>query len=526
MTTPLDEHHFPVVIVGAGLAGLTAAVYLAEQGITPLVLEADSLWAGGRLAGGEPDTFIYAGRVWSFRPDHGVHALWGGYHNMRALLNRFLQVRLRESEGEEWINRWGRDVTRIEAGNVVRWRWLPAPFHYLQLLFHPATWKRITPFDFLSLPGFLVSILWTIGFDPIREKSALDGLMMGEYFRGWTPNLRATFTGLGKNLLAAPVEAVNLSAFIAAIRFYTMLRRDSWRLTYFTANSHDTLIQPLIAKIEAMGGKLRHGANVQRLQREQSGWKVSVEDAKTGGMRSLTAQQVILAVPPNAAQRVLCATPDTAVQAETMVFPAVVGNLTVRLWYSVSPQSGAPGGMFTGDFALDNFFWLHRLYDEFSAWHNVTGGSVIEVHLYAGRSLADQPDNNVLILAINEVQRAFPELKGNFVHGVVRRNSANHPCFRVPTAQSLHVETPWERLFACGDWVGYPTPALWMERAVVTGIAAANGVLQAHHLPLIPIIPPRRPGVVVMLLAGLMLVLRRVLGPIFKGIAWGMRWLR
>ncbi len=43
----------PVHIIGAGLAGLTAALHLAERGITPIVLEADSLWAGGRLSGGE-----------------------------------------------------------------------------------------------------------------------------------------------------------------------------------------------------------------------------------------------------------------------------------------------------------------------------------------------------------------------------------------------------------------------------------------------------------------------------------------
>jgi uncharacterized protein with NAD-binding domain and iron-sulfur cluster len=112
-----------VVIIGAGLAGLTAALHLAARGIPPLVLEADSRWPGGRLAGGDLDTFEYGGRVWSFRPDHGVHALWGGYHNMRALLDRFLDIELNPSPGEEWINRWGREVRMIEAGNAVRSRW-------------------------------------------------------------------------------------------------------------------------------------------------------------------------------------------------------------------------------------------------------------------------------------------------------------------------------------------------------------------------------------------------------------------
>ena len=80
---------FPVVIVGGGLAGLLAAAHLAGRGIPPLLLEADSQYAGGRLQGGAAETFTYAGREWSFASEHGMHALWGGYDNLRAALDRF-----------------------------------------------------------------------------------------------------------------------------------------------------------------------------------------------------------------------------------------------------------------------------------------------------------------------------------------------------------------------------------------------------------------------------------------------------
>ena len=79
----------------------------------------------------------------------------------------------------------------------------------------------------MALPGFVVSMLLTVGFDPIEEQKELDGLLMDDYFMGWTPNMKATFRGLGHSLLAAPSETITLSAFIAAIRFYTLLRRDT-----------------------------------------------------------------------------------------------------------------------------------------------------------------------------------------------------------------------------------------------------------------------------------------------------------
>lgn len=486
--------NIPVVIIGAGLAGLVAGVHLADRGVLPVILESDYLWTGGRLSGGEPDTIDYQGQTWSFKPDHGVHAVWGGYDNMRAMLERFLpQLKLQASFGEEWINRWGREVRTLEAGNAIRSRWLPAPFHYLQLLFHPEIWATITPLDFLSLPGFLVSVLLTVGYDPIREKSALDGLKMHEYFRGWTPNLKATFVGVGQNLMAAHMDDTDLSAYVAAMRFYTMMRRDTWQMSYFPADSNSCLIQPLVDKIVKHGGQLRAGTTATRLEKLNTGWRVVVEDALAGGMRTLYADHVILATNAPSANRLLCNSPDTSEQAQALIFPDGLRNIVIRLWFDKSPREGTQGGMLTGDFTADNFFWLHRLYEDYGAWHDSTGGSVIELHFYAKRQYLEMPDNNLLITAVNEVYYAFPELKGHFVQGVIRRNSGVHTRFRVPTVDSLWVDTPWDKIYACGDWVGYDTPSFWMERASTTGIASANRVLESLGLEPYPIIQPKPP---------------------------------
>jgi phytoene dehydrogenase-like protein len=83
---------FPVVVIGAGLSGLTAALHLAARGVAPLVLEADTEYPGGRLAGGAADVFTHNGKTWSFDGQHGIHALWGGYDNMRAMLDTFIDI--------------------------------------------------------------------------------------------------------------------------------------------------------------------------------------------------------------------------------------------------------------------------------------------------------------------------------------------------------------------------------------------------------------------------------------------------
>lgn len=518
----MQDDVFPVVVIGAGLAGLTAALHLADRDIPPLVLEADTEWPGGRLAGGAPETFEYEGRTWSFSSQHGIHALWGSYDNMRAVLDRYIEIELRPSEGEEWINRWGLAVRAIEAGTAVRKTWLPAPFHYLQLLLKPHFWRTITPLDFISLPGFLISLIWTTGLDPIREQVALDGLMMNEFFRGWTPNLRATFTGLGHSMLAAPSEAITLTGFIAAMRFYTMLRRDSWYPEYLPSNSHDCLIQPMVDKIKDMGGMLFYGSRAEQLSQNADGtWQIRIDDARLGGKRTLIAQNVILAVDPPAAQKILAANPRMAAQVKRI--PPGLENAAVRMWFSKAPRPGAPGGMFTGDFTIDNFFWLHRMHDEFAEWHTVTGGSALETHLYSPPAQFRKDDRMLLVEATAEVYRAFPELRGHFVHGSLRRNGPTQSQFLVPTAESLHVDTPWEGVYACGDWIGYDSPSLWMERCCVTGIAAANHVLHANDRESFELIPPREPEMTARLLGGLVRAGRRVLSPVIMGSARRLR---
>jgi phytoene dehydrogenase-like protein len=67
------ENSHDVLIIGGGLAGLSAALHLAERGLKPLVLEADPKYCGGRLAGGDTIEFQQSGQTWRFRLEHGVH---------------------------------------------------------------------------------------------------------------------------------------------------------------------------------------------------------------------------------------------------------------------------------------------------------------------------------------------------------------------------------------------------------------------------------------------------------------------
>jgi isorenieratene synthase len=62
-----------------------------------------------------------------------------------------------------------------------------------------------------------------------------------------------------------------------------------------------------------------------------------------------------------------------------------------------------------------------------------------------------------------------------------------------PKDKYLGIVTPWKNLFCAGDWVRHPAPSFFLERACLTGIEAANAILDAHGLKkfaLLDYLPP------------------------------------
>jgi isorenieratene synthase len=127
---------------------------------------------------------------------------------------------------------------------------------------------------------------------------------------------------------------------------------------------------------------------------------------------------------------------------------------------------------------MHNFFWLHKIYVPYRKWHDATGGSCIEVHVYGPQNVLAQTDAMLLTNVLTDFYRAFPELKGHLIKPRIQRNAATHTLPGLGARGThLGIETPWENLFCAGDWVRHETPAFFLERACITGIEAANRVL-------------------------------------------------
>jgi isorenieratene synthase len=329
--------------------------------------------------------------------------------------------------------------------------------------------------DWVRIFSVWSTLLMAIGIDPFVEDQPLEGLSFGNELKRWGPALRGLFFGLTRNGLSTDPDEVPLAGFLAFLRFYTIMRRDAWAFDYLPTGGGEVCAN-LAAKVTQLGGELRLLSRVMRVEKDES-WTAYIQH--NGLVESVSAAFVILASDSPAAESVI----KNSFPAGNLFFPHGLAHAVIRLWFDTAPRKSPEAGIFSGNFIMHNFFWLDKIYDPYRQWHNETGGSCIELHVYGPQNVLAQSDAILLTNILRDFYQVHPELKGHLIKPYLQRNAATHTLPALGgRGTHLGIETPWEDFFCAGDWVRHSTPAFFLERACVTGLEAANCVLRARGL--------------------------------------------
>jgi isorenieratene synthase len=462
-----------VAVVGSGIAGLTAATWLARRGIEVVLLERkDQLGGKCRSFPVElADGTIAAG-------EHGFHAFFRHYYNLsRLLAERGIDRSLRSVGDYLILTRDGRrhsfrGVATTPGVNLVSLAW-----HGLYRL-GPVVFGKAGP----AMECFL-------RYDRDETFAALDGVSFDAWARDarLPRGLEIVFTSFARAFFADR-DRISMAELVKSFHFYYLSHDHGLVYDYLDDDYERALIEPLRAGLLADGATIRTGHAVASLALQDG--KIRIGDE--------TFDDVVLATDPNGARTIVAASPSIAL-ADPALAASIAGlksgqrYAVLRLWLGGDVELPWPVFVVTErPTALDAIALIHRAEATSAAWAQRTGGAVVELHCYAvPDELTDEEIRSALLADLHHYAPALRELP---ILGEDLQIGRDMTAFHVGAWRDRpETTTAIPGLCLAGDWVKLPIPAMLMEAACTAGLLAANAIMRRHGLREEPVfsVPPR-----------------------------------
>jgi isorenieratene synthase len=454
------------VVVGGGLAGIAAAVVLAERGMAVTLLESER-FLGGRLAAW--DDRLADGTP--FQMERGFHAFFRQYYNLRALLARVDPALACLSPAPDYPILTGDGAFESFAGLPLTPPWNVAVLTLRTKTMGLADLARVDKRAALEMLRFGHRDTFA-RFDARSSKSYLDEL-------NFPARARERLLHVFAHSCFNPQEDMSAAELLQMFHFYFTGNRDG--LLFDIANrpfSH-AVFDPLARHLAALGVDVRTGTPARALARRGEAWTVATD----GG--ALAADAVVLAAHVPAVTALVAGAEglDDPRWCDRVASLRTTNPFAVwRLWLDRPSQPGrVPFAGTAGVGRLDNISLYHLFEDESRDWAARSGGAVVELHAYA---LAAPVDEAALRADLRAgLDAIYPEFRGARV--IEERFLLRGDCpsfYPGGTARRPGVATPWPGLALAGDFVRMPLPTALMERAATAGFLAASVILNRYDV--------------------------------------------
>jgi squalene-associated FAD-dependent desaturase len=445
-----------VVVIGAGVAGLTAAVELAGRGARVCVVESKAVLGGRATSFNDPQT--------GQRVDNGQHVLLGCYRETFRLLRTLGtddRVRLQTNLDVEFVDARG-SRSRLQCPP------LPAPFNLIGGLLQ---WEALEWRDRLSALKMSTSIRIAQQGQRESERGAAVSKIAaspGETVEQWLTNNGQT--ARLREMLWEPLALAALNQSIrqaAAPPFARVLGqmfgndpRDA-ALGLPACPLDELYAEPARAFIERRGGEVRLGASARVVLDCGAFSHVDVKEDR------LQPRSVVCAVPWYALPDLFVG--DTGplddtrkAAAATAASPIVSVNIWLDRRVMKTQFLGLPGRTMQWVFDAAQMF-------EGSASHLTLVASGAE-------DVMGMTNDTLIALALSELREALPETRSAQVQRVtvVRERRAT---FSLAPGQPPRPKTRTrvEHVVLAGDWIDSGLPAT-IEGAALSGRWAAEAI--------------------------------------------------
>ena len=463
--TRLTGSSKPVVIAGGGIAGIAAAVGLAERAVPVIMVEPhDQL----------------GGRVRSWRVTHGndevtmsrgFHAFFRQYYNLRALLRRIdpdLQS-LVEVPDYPLI---------LAGGHTDSFATVPRtpPLNIAAFV------AQSPSFGFRDLAAVNVSAAFELlDVDFPSTFSRYDGESAADFLDRLQFPSTARHLALevfSRSFFAHP-DDFSAGELVAMFHAYFLGSSEGLIFDVPRDDYDSCLWSPLRRYLECLGAEVHTGERVAWIDAKSELPRIGLESGA-----EIEAAGLVLATDPATLRRLALESTlgDQAWRERVAAICTAPPFAVWRLWLSRRVAPDRPAFLGTSGFGpLDNISVLERFEQGARAWSADHGGSVVELHAYA---LVEQPDERLLKdRLVVELRRAYPELQDALIVAEEWLVNDDCPLFTTsPWEQRLTINTQHPRIALAGDGIRCDFPVALMERAATTGFLAANHLLRCFGL--------------------------------------------
>lgn len=425
-----------VAIIGAGYAGLAAAVELASQGVSVTVFEA------ARQLGGRARRVDYRGMAL----DNGQHILLGAYRETLRLM------RMTGADPAALLLRLPLQLV-IPDRFRLKAALLPAPLHLALALLtaRGLTWEeRYSAMRFMSA---MRRRNFRIGDDIEAEKMLTVHGQAGNLRRYlWEPLCVAA--------LNTPLATASAQVFLNVLRDSLAGSRSDSDMLLPLADLTQLFPDHAAAFLNSHGGKIEYSRPVLAVKTEMAGFSLETR------MGPEKFDQVICAVPP---QRLAALTANLPELAEAR---AQVDRFGYQPIYSVFLQYPSTTRMHAP---------MIGLHGGITQWVFDLGQLNRKTGLLCAVISAEGPhqklDHDELALRVNkELRTALPGLPPPLWHKVIAEKRATFACG--PGLKRPSQVTPLPNFFLAGDYTAGDYPAT-LESAVRSGVKCAQLILES-----------------------------------------------
>jgi len=437
------------LIMGGGLAGLSAAVHLVDNGFDVTLLEAEKELGGRAMSWVDEDGDTM---------DNALHVFFPHYVNILDFLERV---------GAEDVIRWTDTLTYIKAdGDMAHFRpyGLPAPLHGLSLFrFHHVSHLDLLRFMPAAMRALSMSEAAVADYDRMTVEDFLHRFGVSQ---GLIHNmLRAMINGL---TFLEPYE-VSAKAMAYWIRNLTTTSQ-AVRVGFARGGLGEIYVDRAVDYITSRGGKVLKGVGVKAMKLKGDA-VLNITPTKGRNMR---ADVFVSALPVQVLRRIL---------PEELYDYRYFRNL----WrFEEAPSLSAMVWFDRKVLELDNIAaGIDTVFNWFADLTQVVPeafpheGSVLELVITPCGHLLPLSDEIIMDMVLSDIRKLLPGARDAEVTKwrLVRERQGVF-------AQKPHMDlyrptqrTPLSNLYLCGDFTRAGHSA-GMEGAVVSGRLAASGILR------------------------------------------------